>query len=166
MDYRFLEDNDERSVKQDSAESEFLAKVTVGATNPLRHIRSLLHSLVRSMHVLSVLLFLLFFFLFFFTIRKVQTPTRIPRIHISKTKQQTKRDRLQMRLKICFSSSQRIIDYGHGIMISSFSWPLPFLSNWIFRHDYKIKKKRKKCRHNNNSKYIYCYLLLTSKKES
>lgn len=160
MDYRFLEDNDERSVKQDSAESEFLAKVTVGTTNPLRHIRSLLHSLVRSMHVLSVLLFLFFFF----TIRKVQTPTRISRVHISKTKQQAKRGRLQMRLKICFSSSQRIIDYGHGIMISSFSWPPPFLSNWIFCHDYEIKKKRKKCRHNNNSKYIYYYLLLTSKR--
>ena len=43
---------------------------------------------------------------------------------------------------ICFSSSQRIIDSGHGMIISSFSKSPPFFfSNWIFHHDYEIKRK-------------------------
>lgn len=54
------------------------------------------HSLVRSMHVLSVLLFL-----FFLQPEKCK-PLRIPRVYISKRKQQSKHSRLQMRLHLFF----------------------------------------------------------------
>lgn len=94
------------------------------------------HSLVRSMHVLSVLLFLFFFY---------NQKSANPYVFLVYTylKQNNSRSTVDCKWGcICFSSSQRIIDSGHGMIISSFSKSLPFFfSNWIFHHDYEIKKK-------------------------
>lgn len=93
------------------------------------------HSLVRSMHVLSVLLFL-----FFLQPEKCK-PLRIPRVYISKRKQQSKHSRLQMRLHLFFKFTTNNWLWTRNDNFFLLEVAAIFFSNWIFHHDYEIKKK-------------------------
>ena len=68
-------------------------------------------------------------------------PLCIPRVYISKRKQQSKHSRLQMRLHLFFKFTTNNWLWTRNDNFFLLEVAAIFFSNWIFHHDYEIKKK-------------------------
>ena len=112
--------------------AEFPTKVTARATNPPPYSITRLFVPCTSFR---------FYYSFFFLQPEKCKPLRIPRVYISKRKQQSKHSRLQMRLHLFFKFTTNNWLWTRNDNFFLLEVAAIFFSNWIFHHDYEIKRK-------------------------